>query len=296
MQVFKGIWPALVTPSNPDHTVNVDVLRDLVDYLLDKGVDGFYVGGTTGEGIFMPVAQRKLLVETVMPHINGRVPVILHAGAISVDDAIDLAQHGRAHGVVGFSSIIPPMYTSLDTIVPYYTQLAASVPDLPFFAYILNPDLDSVAFMKSLLGIPNLGGSKYTGPNMYEFRQIIDLGAGRWTMFSGMDEECVYAAMMGATGAIGSTLNVMPGAYRQIHEHVAAGQYAEAQDIQVRANKVIEAMISVGFQGALKEIISRLLGKSAGEPRLPRLPLSASQREQLHRQLAETDFEALAAL
>lgn len=296
MHVFRGIWPALVTPSNPDQTVNVAVLCALVDYLLDKGVDGFYVGGTTGEGIFMPVAQRKLLVETVMSHINGRVPVILHAGAVSVDDAIDLAQHGRAHGVVGFSSIIPPMYTSLDTIVPYYTQLAASVPDLPFFAYILNPDLDSVAFMKSLLGIPNLGGSKYTGPNMYEFRQIIDLGEGRWTMFSGMDEECVYAAMMGATGAIGSTLNIIPGAFQHIHRHVAAGQYAEAQDIQVRVNKVIEVMISVGFQGALKEIISGLLGKSAGEPRLPRLPLSNSQREKLHRQLAETDFEALAAL
>jgi N-acetylneuraminate lyase len=276
--------------------VNVDVLRDLVDYLLGKGVDGFYVGGTTGEGIFMPVAQRKLLVETVMPHINGRVPVILHAGAISVNDAIDLAQHGRAHGVVGVSSIIPPMYTSLDTIVPYYTQLAASVPDLPFIAYILNPDLDSVAFMKSLMGIPNLGGSKYTGPNMYEFRQILDLGAGRWTMFSGMDEECVYAAMMGSTGAIGSTLNIMPGVYQQIHQHVAAGQYAEAQDIQVKANKIIEAMINVGFQGALKEIISRLLGKPAGDPRLPRLSLSDSQRETLGRQLAELDFEALAAL
>ena len=296
MHVFRGIWPALVTPSSADHTVNLDVLRHLVDYLLDKGVDGFYVGGTTGEGVFMPVAQRKLLVETVLTQIDGRVPVIVHAGAIPLNDAVDMAQHAREHGAAGISSIIPPLYTSLDAVVLYYKQLAAATENLPFISYILNPQLDSVALMKRLMDIPNLAGSKYTGPNMYEFRQILNLGGGRWTMFSGMDEECVYAAMMGATGAIGSTLNIMPGAFRQIHAHVASGRYAEAQDLQVRVNQVIECMISVGFQGALKEILSHLLGKPVGDARLPNLPLDASQREMLHRQLAQTSFEALAAL
>jgi N-acetylneuraminate lyase len=295
MDVFRGIWPALVTPSSADHTVNVDVLRDLVDYLLAKGVDGFYIGGTTGEGIFMPVAQRKLLAETVLAHINGRVPVILHAGAVAADDAIDLARHGQEHGAVGISSIIPPLYTSLAAIVPYYTELAAAA-DLPFIAYILNPQFDSVALMQRLMAIPNLAGSKYTGPNMYEFRRIIDLGGGQWTMFSGMDEQCVYAAMMGATGAIGSTLNLMPGAFRQIRAHVEAGRCAEAQALQVRVNRVIEVMIGVGFQGALKELLSHLLDKPFGSPRLPQLPLNTSQRDTLYRQLAETDFEALAAL
>lgn len=296
MNVFEGIWPALVTPSNPDNTVNVDVLRDLVDYLLDKGVDGFYVGGTTGEGIFMPVSQRKLLAETVLSHVDGKVPVMLHVGAISVDDAIDLARHAQVHGAVGISSIIPPMYSTLDIVVRYYKQLAASVPDLPFMAYILNPELDAVAMMSRLLDIPNLCGTKYTGSNMYEFRQILDMGKGRWTMFSGMDEQFVYAAMMGATGSIGSTLNIMPGVYREIHAYVRNGQHQEAQALQVRANRVTETMISVGFQGALKEILSNLLDKPVGEPRLPRLPLSDEQHKTLHAKLAATAFKELAAL
>ena len=236
MQIFTGIWPALVTPSNPDNTVNITVLRQLMDYLLDKQVDGFYVGGTTGEGIFMPVAQRKQLAENVLSHIVGRVPVIFHIGAVSIDDAIDLAQHAQAHGAVGISSVIPPMYASMDSIVAYYQQLAAAVPELPFMPYILNPNLDSVAMMRRLTDIPNMAGTKYTGPNMFEIQQIIEMGGGKWTVFSGMDEQCLYARMMGVTGAIGSTLNIMPGAYRQIHALADSNQHVKAQELQEKAN------------------------------------------------------------
>lgn len=296
MQIFRGIWPALVTPSNADHTVNVDVLSELVAYLLDKGIDGFYVGGTTGEGVFMPVAQRKLLVERVMADINGRVPVIVHVGAISLDDAVDMARHAQEQGAVGFSSIIPPMYGSIDLVARYYHELAAAVPDMIFMPYILNPDIEPLPLMQRLLDIPNLGGTKYTGPNMFEFRQILDLGGDKWTMFSGMDEQCLYAAMMGATGAIGSTLNFMPGVYRQIHDCVRSGEYEAAQALQIRANKVTDVMSRIGFQGALKEVLTKLLGKPVGDPRLPRIPLTDAQRDQLHQELAETDFDALVAM
>lgn len=296
MHVFKGIYPALVTPSNTDNTVNVDVLRRLVDYLLDKEVDGFYVGGTTGEGIFIPVSQRKILAETVLEQVGGRVPIILHVGAVSIDDAIDLAQHAQEHGVAALSSIIPPMYSTIDTVDAYYRQLAAAVPDTPFLAYILNPELDARLLMTRIQDIPNLAGTKYTGSNMFEFRQILALGDGAWTMLSGMDEQCVYAAMMGATGAIGSTLNIMPGVYRQIHMLVQSEDCVAAQALQERANRITELMIDTGFQGALKEILTKLLGQPVGEPRLPRLPLTGSQREALHTALATTDFDELAAM
>ena len=296
MQTFTGIWPALVTPSNPDNTVNLTVLRQLIDYLINKQVDGFYVGGTTGEGIFMPVAQRKLLLETALTHIDGRVPVIVHVGAVSVDDAVDLARHAQAHGAVGFSSIIPPMYTGLDSIIPYYRQLAAAAPELPFLAYILNPIVDSVELLKRLSDIPNMGGAKYTGPDMFELQRIIEMGAGQWTLFSGMDEECLYARMMGVTGAIGSTLNIMPGAYRQIHKLVDSNQHMKAQELQEKANRITALMIRLGFQGALKEILSRMLNAPVGNPLLPRVPLTDEQRQVFYAELEKTAFAELAAL
>lgn len=295
MHKFEGTWPALVTPFTDDGEVNVEVLCQLVDHLIDKGVDGFYVGGTTGEGIFMPVQQRRIVTETVLRQVAGRVPVIVHAGCVAVDDAISLAAHAREHGAVAISSILPPLYNTTSSIVAYFKMIAESVPELPFLPYLLNPNIDAPALMRQLIALPNLHGTKYTGPNMYEFRQILDLGGGAWTMFSGMDEQTVYAAMMGATGNIGSTVNFMPGAYRKIREYVLAGEFKEAQALQMRANAVTNVLTSVGFSGALKEIM-RILGFECGVPRLPGFALTKARCAALHVKLAETDFEALSAL
>ena len=296
MEIFRGIWPALMTPTAADHSVNLAALETLIDYLIDKGVHGFYMGGTTGEGIFLSFTERQRLVEAALRRVNGRVPCIVHVGAVSVDDAVHLARHARDHGAVGVSSILPPLYESLESLRRYYAAVAASVSDLPLITYILNPRIDSVAMMRALVDIPNLGGAKYTGPNMFEMRQIIDMGAGQWTLFSGMDEQAIYGLMMGATGLIGSTLNFMPGVYLSIDRCVREGRHQEAQDLQIRANRVTSAMIEVGFSGALKAILSELLSVEMGEPRLPNLPLNAEKRTLLREKLAQTDFQALAAL
>ncbi len=295
MRTFSGVWPALVTPLTEAQTVNTAVLREIVAYLIGKGVDGFYVGGSTGEGIYLPVAARKRLIETVTAEIGGRVPFMVHVGATSVLDAVDLAHHAAEHGAAGISSVLPPLYHSLDSLQRYYETVAAAVPDLPLLGYLLNPSIDTLALMQRLLGIPNLGGAKYTGPNMYELRQIIDLGGGQWTVFSGMDEECLYAAMMGVSGNIGSTLNFMPGVYQHIWQNVRSGDLAAAQTLQVQANRVTAALISVGFAGALKVVMGKL-GFDAGSPALPNLPLSEAQRRDLDRALAETDFDDLVKL
>lgn len=295
MHTFEGIWPALVTPFTESHQVNIPVLRDLVQFLLDKGVDGLFVGGTTGEGIYMPAQERKRVLETVIAQVNGRIPVVTHVGAVASGDAVDLARHAAEHGAAGVSSILPPLYTNWTALQRYFELIATATPDLPLFVYLLLPNYDAAALMRELIKIPTLSGGKYTGPNMYEMRNIIDLRQSNWSIWSGMDEQCVYAAMMGATGAIGSTLNIMPGAFRKIRECVKSGDYTTAQDLQVRANRVIAVMIANGYQASLKEVLT-ILGIPCGEPYLPYLPLTDEQRKSLHAGLAETDFAELAKL
>ena len=108
--LFYGAWPALVTPFTSEDTVNVKVVRDLVEYHLDKKVAGFYVCGRTGQGLAMSVAERQLVAETVIEHVRNRVPVIIHIGALAIQDALILARHARQSGADGISSIIPPYY------------------------------------------------------------------------------------------------------------------------------------------------------------------------------------------
>jgi N-acetylneuraminate lyase len=82
MRTFEGIWPALLTPFTENYQINVPVLRDLVEFLISKPVDGLFVGGTTGEGIFLPLHERKLMIETVFDQARGRIPIIAHVGAV----------------------------------------------------------------------------------------------------------------------------------------------------------------------------------------------------------------------
>lgn len=297
MTTFTGIYPALVTPSDAAGGVAVGALEALVDHLLGKGIDGLYIGGTTGEGIYMSVPQRQQMAEVVLRRVNGRIPVIVHVAAVAFADAQTLARHAADHGAQAFASIMPPTYNSAASVIAYYQALAASAPNLPFFSYILNPHIDPVTVMRALKdSVPNLIGAKYTGPNMFEMRQIMDMNDGKWVTFAGMDEQCVYGAMMGVDGAIGSTLNFMPGAYRAIQQAVASGDLHAAQAMQIRANKVTSAMIAVGFNGALREAL-RMIGIDCGEPRLPGLPLTAEAKAALRHTLeTTTDFAALAAL
>jgi N-acetylneuraminate lyase len=295
MRSFKGVWPALVTPFTAEDTVNVPVLRELIEYLINKRVDGFYVCGTTGEGIYMSVEERKLVAETVIEQVHGRVPVIVHVGCVSVRDAVALAQHARQVGAAGVSSVLPPFYNNAQSLYNYFATIAAAVPDLPVLTYIFGGPMDAVALMREWMKIPNVIGTKYTGPNMYEFRRIVELRSDNWTVFSGMDEQCLFAAMFGANGNIGSTLNFMPGVYREIHACCQNGALVRGRELQIQANKVTSVLLSFGFPGALKEVM-RMLSFDCGKPRLPNLPLPEEKRDSLHAQLETVGFSKLAEM
>ena len=74
--------------------------------------------------------------------------------------------------------------------------------------------VDAIPLMQKLMGIPSLVETKYSGSNMFEFRQLVKLRQENWTIFSEMDEQCLFAVMAGSHGNVGSTLNFMPGVYR----------------------------------------------------------------------------------
>jgi N-acetylneuraminate lyase len=295
MRQFQGAWPALVTPFTSDDQVNAPMLRRIVDYLISKDVGGFYVCGSTGEGVAMSVAERKLVLETVIEQNSRRLPVIAHVGCIAAVDAATLARHAQESGADGVASVIPPLYRSTQSIHDYYAAIAAAAPDLPLLAYIFGGPVDAVALMRALMDIPTLAGAKYTGPDMFEFRRILELGAGQWTLFSGMDEQCVFAAMFGSSGCIGSSLNYYPGLYREIRHAVLNGDYARARDLQLRANLTTTIMADVGFLAALKEVMG-WLGLDCGKPRLPALPLASETCEHLRHQLENVGFHELAAM
>ena len=300
-KTFTGAWPALITPASADGGANLTALRELIDYMLAKKVDGLYLLGGTGEGLLISAADRRSVVETAIDQVGGRIPVIVHVGSISTVEAAALACHAQEQGADGVSSVLPVYLGGLEATYRHYGAIAAAAPGLPFFPYLFGGQIDATSLMKDLLSrIPNVGGAKYTGPNMYEIAQIIDLGdalpSGRgWTIFSGMDEQCLFAAMMRAPGNIGSTLNVMPGAYSKMRECYAAGDAAQALALQKQANRLTAVMIDHGVGAALR-VSMKTLGIDCGPLRLPQETISPQKEEIMLAELEEAGLAALAAM
>jgi N-acetylneuraminate lyase len=292
---FYGAWPALLTPSTPGGGVGVTALREVTAYLLDRGVDGLYLCGSTGEGVHLTESERRLVTETVVDVVAGRVPVIVHVGAVGTREAVALAQHAEGVGAAGVASILPPFRRDIAEVYLHYATIAAAVPEMPFLPYLFGGEVEAPSLMQTLRdGIPSLAGAKYTGSNMYELQGILDL-QGDWSIFSGMDEQCIFAAMTGAPGNIGTTLNFMPGVYKAMRARYAAGDGPGAVDLQLRANRVTRVLHTFGVFGALFEIM-RMLGFECGEPRLPRSPLPPERRLAFHAALEQTDFAKFAAM
>jgi dihydrodipicolinate synthase/N-acetylneuraminate lyase len=148
-RAFAGIFPVLPTPFADDGSIDLDGQRAVVRFALRCGADGVVCFGMGAEVNKLTPGERRRLCEAIVAEVDGRVPVLVGAGAESTHHAVGLAQHARACGAAGIV-IPPPMTSNLagDELDPYFGAIAAAV-DLPVMLqnapeYIgvgLSPDL-----------------------------------------------------------------------------------------------------------------------------------------------------------
>ncbi len=133
---LHGVIVPLVTPFNDQNQVDHARLRNVVDFVISKGVHAVMVAGTTGEGPLLSMAERKQVLETVVDQTNKRVPVIAHTGGIDTCSTVELSQHAAKAGADVVSAIVPYFFTfSQEQIYRHFLTVAESVPDTPMLLY-----------------------------------------------------------------------------------------------------------------------------------------------------------------
>lgn len=270
IQEFKGVIPALLTVFDKDENIDEQGMRQLVSYLIDKGVDGLYLTGSTGEGFTMTGEERKRVVEIVIDETKGRVPVVVHVGAIGTRITIDLAKHAEQAGATGISSV-PPFYYkfSEEQIVKYYRDIAESTA-LPMIIYnVPLAGLLTMSSIKKLAEIKNIAGIKYTALSQYEITQIKDEIGCDFLVYSGADEMAMNGLLSGADGIVGSFYNMMPEVFINIYHAVANKDMDMAAKLQKEAVEIIMLALSYPSFYAVMKTILRWMGVSAGYCRRP---------------------------
>lgn len=288
MMKFEGIMPALVTPLNEDQTVNVPVLRQLLEYQISKGADGFYVGGATGEGINLKTEERMLLAEEAIATVNHRVPCVVQVAAYDFNDAIRLAKHAEAIGAEGISAT-PPLFFKYDAddIYNYYKALADAV-HIPMMIYY-NPaagfEIDA-NFAARCHQVDNITAIKWTSPNYYQMVRLKDITHGDMNIINGPDEMLLMGLNAGADGGIGTTYNFQLENIKSVYSHFKAGDIKGAQAAQTLADRIIYALLRYRTIPATK-VVLEAMGFAVGNATFPMTRYTEEQKAQIVKEIKE---------
>lgn len=287
-QELARIYSALITPMNPEESVNYGALRALVRMQLADGVEGFYCCGSSGEGLLLTLEERQNIVECVLDEVNGTVPVIAHIGTIRTADVVTLAKHAKAAGCAAIS-MIPPYYYkfSMEEICGYYEDAIAAVPDIPVILYNI-PQFTGVEFSKHnaarLLENPRIAGIKHTSNNLYSLERMAAAYPDK-LIINGFDEQYLAALSAGANATVSTTANLFGPLFRAIRRAFLERRTEEAMDLQRQLNDRVEALVAAGIFPATKYGCT-LRGVDCGACRRPFAPLTEEGKKLVEQTVA----------
>ncbi|MDF2726002.1 MAG: dihydrodipicolinate synthase/N-acetylneuraminate lyase [Paenibacillus sp.] len=270
-QPFSGVHVAMNSCYDDTGEVSPKAAKRLTRFLIEKGVNGLYVGGGTGEGILQTAEERMSILEAVLEENAGQVTVTAHIGANITKDSVRLAQHAEQAGADAVSSIPPFYYTYSEDAVKAYWDAMMDNCELPFIIYNIPAATGfnmSTAMLKDMLTRSKLLGIKMTTFSVYDIQQFKAIGGDKFKVFNGPDQQYLAGRLMGADAGIGGTYCAMPELFVRLERHIQNGQMKEAQDLQVVINEIITDIRAIGLFAALKELV-RLRGVDCGQPRLP---------------------------
>lgn len=275
---FAGVVPAMFTPFTEEGALDVKRLRGITRHLMGRGVSGLYLTGSTGEGFMMSPEERKTVVETVVDEVGGKLPLVVHVGAISTYHSAALAEHAQASGADGISAV-PPIYWnfSADQIFDYYSDITGAT-DLPMIVYNVPMAVIGFDLLTRLATIKGVAGIKYTAVTHNEIMRLKqELGAD-FQIYSGADEMAVSGLAFGADGIIGSFYNVIPEVYVKLVAAMQAGRLEEAKALQATANAVIVEVQKHASMGSMKRMMA-WIGADAGYVRAPHVNIIGADAE-----------------
>ena len=269
---YQGIIPAFYACYDANGEINPAAVRELTRWFIDQGVQGLYVGGSSGECIYQSKEERKIVLENVMAEAKGKLTVIAHIACNNTADSKELAAHAESLGVDAIASI-PPIYFKLPpyAIAKYWNDMSAAAPNTDFIIYNI-PQLAgvslSVPLLKEMLKNPRVIGVQNSSMPVQDIQMWKDEGA---IVFNGPDEQLISGLVMGAIGGIGGTYGAMPQLYVKLYNLVKEGDLATAQQLQNDCCRIIYKMCSGhgNMYGMIKEILRKMGCPDCGSVRAP---------------------------
>jgi len=279
---FSGIIPPVITCFDKRGEFDEKAQREVISFLTPK-VQGFYPVGTYGSGPLMTVDERKKVAEVIVDEVAGRVPVIIHVGAISTAQAVDLAKHAESIDADAIGAIPPYYYRYPEKdLLEYFRTLINSV-DIPVFAYN-NPGLSNNPLSPSMLktladeGLAGLKDSSFDLVTFCNFLNTIDNPG--FIHIVGTEAIAAAAVFAGARGVISGLANIWPERMAELWAALESNDGRRAGEAQL---KVLRARAILKYAPTLVVCydVLKMRGINAGFPRRPYSPLDEETKKRV---------------
>jgi dihydrodipicolinate synthase/N-acetylneuraminate lyase len=266
---IEGIIPPIITCFDKKGTIDEGAQKDLVRYL-SKHVQGFYPCGTYGSGPLMTMEERKRVAEIVIKE-KGDAFVVVHVGAPSTIEAVDLARHAEAAGADAIGAIPPYYYAySQAQLIEHYRALIRSVK-IPVFVYN-NPELSRNPVLPETLriladdGLSGVKDSSFDLVNFYNY--VLAVKKPGFTFIVGTEAIAAAALDAGAAGVIAGLANVFPEMLVDFYATWKKGNSRETTEKQLRVMQA-RNILKLGPTLTMTYAALRMRGFNPGYPRAP---------------------------
>ena len=268
---IKGI----ITPMNPDESVNLPELRNQIERQIAGGVHGIFCFGTNGEGYILSTQEKEEILEATIDQVKGRVPVYAGTGCISTRDTIYMSRRAQELGADVLSIITPSFAAaSQKELYDHYCEVAKHV-DLPIVLYNIPPRTGNKLLPETVAKLARdvdvIQGAKDSSGDLENLKAYIRLtqDVGKpFSVLAGNDGAILTCLKEGGAGGIAGRANLYPKSLASIYNSFVAGDIAQAEKLQ-DAVATLQRVFRFGNPNTVIKKAVAMLGYPVGDCRRP---------------------------
>jgi len=291
---LKGTIVAMVTPFNSEDEVDQAGMRENINYLIDRDVEGVLAAGTTGESATITHVEQRKMMDILVDEVAGKVKAVAGAGSNSSKESLSLVKYAENAGADA-ALVITPYYNKPQQhgLFKHY-KLLTETTDIPIIVYNVpsrtGTDID-VETIGKVSQLDNVIGIKEANPDLDKVSQIqkkLDELGNRddFSIISGNDNLTLPMLSMGGTGVISVVANVDPERMSNMVRYALDGDYTSALKLHDELYDLMKVLFIESNPVPAKEALN-MMGRPAGHVRMPLAPLNEASKKQLNKVLED---------
>lgn len=291
---FEGIIVANLTPFTEDGHLDEPAYRDHIEFMIKRGIHGLFPIGTMGEGINIPLAEKKKIVDVLVDQVKDRIDIMVQGTCVNTAETIEFSKYCYDRGVHAMALITPWFYPYDDeNLYQNFKAVAEAVPEMPIFIYN-NPDrannkLTVKLYKRVVNDFENIIGVKDSSKDMGLFQDYVNELPAQTLAISGSDGLFYLSLCAGAKGIVTAISNSHPEIFVALWDAFQAGDMKKACELQKVINQM-RSIFKIGPYASGYKYAIQKRGLTFSGFRLPVRDLNDKEKERFEKAYEEAKF------